>query len=71
MWGYASRDEVVGRPLTDFIEHEEEASAIVNSLNTAGVWEGEYTARKRDASTFIAHGLNMSLQSTANTLRNW
>jgi PAS domain S-box-containing protein len=68
MWGYASRDEVVGRPLTDFIEHEEEASAIVTSLNTAGVWEGEYTARKRDASTFIAHGLATVVRDKKGTL---
>ncbi len=68
LWGYSNKDEVVGRPLMDFISNEEEASAIINALNTGGVWEGDYTAKKKDLSTFIAHGLATAVRDGKGTL---
>ena len=57
LWGYPDREEVIGRPLSDFLSNMDEATAIVTALGTVGVWEGEYTAKRGDGSTFIAHGL--------------
>lgn len=56
-WGYSSRDEVVARPISDFLSDPAEAAAILEVLNAEGQWEGEYAARKKDGSLFVAHGL--------------
>jgi PAS domain S-box-containing protein len=56
VWGYHDRNEVIGKPLTFFINDPDIAVAIVTALNNTGQWEGDYTARKKDGSTFIAHG---------------
>jgi PAS domain S-box-containing protein len=57
IWGYTSRDEVVDKPLSQFIKNAVEGIAIVDALNSTGQWEGDYTAIRKDGSTFIAHGL--------------
>ena len=57
LWGYPGRDEVVGKRIENFLNDPVQASAIVEVLKGAGRWEGDYTARRRDGSTFIAHGL--------------
>lgn len=57
IWGYTSRDEVVGKPITHFIHDQTEALTILEALNTKDHWEGDYTARRKDDSTFIAHSL--------------
>ena len=57
LWGYSNKDEVVGRPLMDFVQNQGEAIAIITALNETGQWKGEYTAKKKDGSTFIAYGL--------------
>ena len=55
MWGYKSKNELIGKPILHFIQDEKEAEAIISSLDKTGKWEGEYTARKKDGSTFIAN----------------
>jgi len=57
VWGYLSKSEVIGKPLLHFINDPNEAVAIVTALNGTGKWEGEYTAKKKDGSTFIAYGM--------------
>ena len=57
VWGYKGMNEVIGKPLTLFIDDPVEAMTILTVLNNTGEWEGDYTARKKDGSTFIAHGL--------------
>jgi PAS domain S-box-containing protein len=56
VWGYPRKDEVVGKPLRHFINDPDEAVAIVTALTSISQWEGDYTAKKKDGSTFIAHG---------------
>jgi PAS domain S-box-containing protein len=56
-WGYPSMNEVIGKPISFFIEDPDAEIVILTALNNTGEWEGEYTARKKDGSTFIAHGL--------------
>lgn len=57
IWEYRSRDEVVGRPMVYFLNDPNEAAAILTALNETGVWEGEFTAKRGDGSTFTAYGM--------------
>ncbi|ATX79008.1 PAS domain S-box-containing protein/HDIG domain-containing protein [Mariprofundus aestuarium] len=65
IWGYQHVDEVVGRTISDFIKFEHEAKDIVDALNKTGQWEGEYTALKKDGSTFDAYGLATDIKDAA------
>jgi len=60
-WGYPSRTEAIGQPISSFLEDPQAAATILTTLNNTGIWEGEYTARRKDGSTFIAYGLATSL----------
>ncbi|MHB1357288.1 MAG: PAS domain S-box protein [Anaerolineae bacterium] len=56
-WGYASKDEVVGRSLASFFQNQEEAVAIITTLNSMGAWEGDFTAKRKDGSNYSAHSM--------------
>ncbi len=62
MWGYSSQAEVAGKLIRDLLQNEQEALTILAALNQTGRWEGDYTARRKDGSTFIAHSLATALQ---------
>ncbi|MBK9391183.1 MAG: PAS domain S-box protein [Bacteroidetes bacterium] len=57
IWGYNNKEEVIGKPISEFLEYENETAAIINSLSISGKYSGEYTARKKDNSTFHAFSL--------------
>ena len=57
IWGCSGKDEVVGKPIPHFFNDPNEAVAIVTVLNRAGQWEGDFTAKRKDGSTFIANFL--------------
>jgi PAS domain S-box-containing protein len=57
LWGYESRNEAIGKPISDFLKFEDEATSIITALNETGVWDGEYTGLRKDGTTFAAHGL--------------
>jgi PAS domain S-box-containing protein len=65
IWGYPSKDEVLGKPIPDFLQNQNEVAAIMAALNSTGEWEGDYTARRKDGSTFAAHGLATVIRSQA------
>jgi PAS domain S-box-containing protein len=54
VWGYSEREDVIGKPISFFFLDENEAALIVGALNDTGAWEGLFTARRKDGSTFIA-----------------
>lgn len=56
-WGYQNRDEVVGTAIAYTLNNPNEAAAILAALNATGLWEGEFSAKKGDGSTFIAYGM--------------
>jgi len=56
-WGYENQEEAVGKPISEFLKFEDEAKKIITALNEAGKWKGEYTALKKDGTTFVAYGL--------------
>jgi PAS domain S-box-containing protein len=70
-WGYANRDEVVGKPILHFLQDEEEAVGIIAALNASGRWEGEYTARRKDGTTFTAFGLATDLKDSTGKLMGY
>jgi PAS domain S-box-containing protein len=63
IWGYDSKDEVIGKPIPLFIKNEDEALNIITSLNESGIWEGEFIGLKKDSTTFNAYGLATIVQN--------
>ena len=53
-WGYDSLEQVIGRPVSDFVADPGKAKEILETLVARGAWEGEFLARKRDGATFVA-----------------
>ena len=65
MWGYKSKDEIIGHHISYFIQDEAEAITILNALDETGEWVGEFTARKKDGSTFITNANSTILYDEA------
>jgi len=61
-WKYTTFGEVLGRPISDFLKNKSEAVAIITALNGVGEWKGEYTACRKDGSTFAAYGLATAIK---------
>jgi len=61
-WGYSHKEQVVGKPISHFIADQNEVLAILAALDGTGHWEGEYTARRSDDSTFMVLGLATCLR---------
>jgi len=55
MWGYENKEEVIGKPIGDFLKFEHETRKIITALNENNEWTGEYTALRRDGTTFNAY----------------
>ncbi|MEI6853168.1 MAG: PAS domain-containing protein [Bacteroidota bacterium] len=68
IWGYDTKEEIIGKPILNFIEKEQDAEKIVKSLNNYDVWEGEYSALRKDGSTFIAFSQATSLRDRNNDI---
>lgn len=62
-WGYSSKQEVIGLPINQFFESEIEANKILLSLNKTGIYQGEYTAVRKDGTLFIANAQATTLYS--------
>ena len=62
MWGYAVNDEVVGKPVAHYFDDPNEAVAAFEALSGADHWEGDFSAKRRDGSDFVAHGLATTLR---------
>jgi PAS domain S-box-containing protein len=63
IWGYSSKNEIIGHTISYFLNDPEDAVAIFNALRENDNWQGNFTAKKKDGSIFIAH-------TTATTLRD-
>jgi PAS domain S-box-containing protein len=57
IWGYGQKAEVLGRHIQGFLTKPSEMVAMMAALNQAGQWEGDYSAKRKDGTNFIAHGL--------------
>ena len=61
LWGFSCMEEVVGTPVTHFLKHPNEIATMLATLNEMSYWEGDYTAVRKDGSTFLANGLATTL----------
>jgi len=58
---YSKKDDVIGKPIFYFFNDTNEAEAFATTLTNTGQWEGEFTAKRGDGSTFIAHAIATAL----------
>jgi PAS domain S-box-containing protein len=54
LWGYEDKNEVLGKPIEKFYQHNSSTQEVLKDNPGKGSWRGELTARKKDDSTFIA-----------------
>jgi PAS domain S-box-containing protein len=62
IWGYTSKDEVIGKPISHFLQSENDPINIFLALNKNNEWCGEFTALRKDTSTFNAFALATSIK---------
>jgi PAS domain S-box-containing protein len=57
IWRYRTKEDAIGKSIDSFFAHEKDAVPVLETLDTFGRWEGEFTALRVDGSTFIAFGI--------------
>jgi PAS domain S-box-containing protein len=62
IWGYSDREEVIGKVIPHFLADPGDPLGNIETMNEKEEWEGEYVARKKDGSTFTAHGLATTIR---------
>ncbi len=68
-WGYENKEEVIGKPISDFLKFEHETRKIITALNENNEWAGEYTALRRDGTTFNAYAqATIVIDESGNTI---
>ena len=60
--GYSSQDEVIGRPISDFMTDISELESIIKQVESKERWQGEYRAKRKDGSTVLVHALILALK---------
>jgi PAS domain S-box-containing protein len=68
IWGYSNVEEVIGNPISYFLMNFNEANEIINVLKQSGEWAGEFIAKKKDGSTFIAEALATTVKDLNNNI---
>jgi len=68
LWGYDSNEDACGKPISDFFKNKEEAAEILNSLNKTGEWKGDFLAKRKNNTTFMARGFAATLEDEKNNL---
>lgn len=61
MWGITTKNDVIGNALSNYFQTADVLDVIASSMSILGRWEGEFTAKRKAGSTFIAYGLVSSL----------
>ncbi|MDF3128271.1 PAS domain S-box protein [Kiritimatiellaeota bacterium B1221] len=52
MWGYDSAEEILGTSPADHCQDPEQAAIVIRTLLSTGKFQGEFTAKRKDGSTF-------------------
>jgi len=68
IWGYSNKEEVIGKPISDFLSSNDEANKIISALNETGTWERGYTALKKDKTTFDAYGFGTVIKDKSGNI---
>ncbi|MCB2185544.1 MAG: PAS domain S-box protein [Deltaproteobacteria bacterium] len=71
MWGFASKEDAVGRSLHELFRYPAEAAAMLESLDTLGVWEGRFLARRREGEEFYSHGYTTMVHDAAGKITGY
>jgi PAS domain S-box-containing protein len=71
MWGYASKEEAVGKSVASFFADPADATPVLEALAAHDAWEGRFLARRTDGSTFTSHGYATSLRGPAGQLEGY
>lgn len=71
IFGYEKKEDVLGEPISRFFKFQNEAEIITTSLDETGIWEGEYTALRKDGSTFAAYGLATTIKSLSENITGY
>lgn len=53
-FGYSHREEVISKKLPDFFSNSDEATSAIIALKEQKKWSGEFLAKRKDGSTFMA-----------------
>jgi PAS domain S-box-containing protein len=61
LWGYPSKDQVVGQTIAEFFVDPGEAASVVAALDETGQWEGGFSAQRQDGAQFPAYALATTL----------
>ncbi|MFA5312121.1 MAG: PAS domain S-box protein [Methanomassiliicoccales archaeon] len=65
MWHIPERSDLVGLDVKELLEHSEIIDVVKASIDILGRWEGDFTARRPDGSTFTAYAhVNSVLDDT-------
>ncbi len=52
LWGYESKEEVLGKPVSAFLESDEHSADLIETMRKSGNWAGELAAKKSDGKLF-------------------
>jgi len=66
LWGYDDKNEVLGKKISYFFKKNIDAISVIESLNKTDKWEGEFLAKRKNGSTFIAKGLATVIRNEKN-----
>lgn len=56
-WGFESKDEVVGKPLSSLFYEEMKAAQVLEALNETGRWDGDFVAKRTDGARLVSRAL--------------
>jgi PAS domain S-box-containing protein len=68
VWGYENKQEAYGKAIPEFFVNPEDAIPVLNSLNETDEWRGQFLAKRKDNSTFVARGFATTLIDEKNNL---
>jgi len=55
LWRYSGKGEVIGMSIRNLLHKDHKAETLLETLGKNGIWEGEYTARRKDNTVFTAY----------------
>jgi PAS domain S-box-containing protein len=71
MWGYASKEEAIGKSVGSFFADPADATPVLAALAAHDAWEGRFLASRTDGSTFVSHGFATSLRGAKGELTGY
>jgi PAS domain S-box-containing protein/putative nucleotidyltransferase with HDIG domain len=69
LWGYKSKEEVLGKAVSAFLESDEHAADLIETMRKSGSWAGELVAKRSDGKLFpVELTWNMILSDSGNPI---